>query len=319
MALIPVTFKHSSDEDKKKSGKVSPITARMLYANTFSGKVGIVKGYKRDESTDELSIGYDDTATTSSTFRLIFNKGAVSIYGGIGIIEQGTFYDIPKGLSNYSFGIRIDLTKTAGSEMEFYYKPASEDLVQQDLQINDSNGVYEFELCKITTTGAIPTVSEKTESYIASVEDYIEARLNQLGFMEGSIENSSGQPLTADKNVLTRQGNYVIGQLNFSSFYWDLNLETHEQTLSKVIGYIPKDFRPKTNITIPISIAYGGSATVTGRDGALNLYFYATITTDGVITAYAKAKSTHDDGWIYCRGNCLLSFGYEANPLERAI
>ena len=128
MALIPVTFKHSTETGKEKSGKVSTLTARMLYANTFSDKVGIVKGYKKDEGTDELSVAYDNTATTSTTFRLVFNKGAVSIYGGVGIIEQGTTYDIPKGLSNYSFGIRIDLKQPAGKEMDFYYKPETEAL-----------------------------------------------------------------------------------------------------------------------------------------------------------------------------------------------
>lgn len=305
MALIPVTFKHSTDEDKKKSGKVSTITARMLYANTFSDKVGIVKGYKKDETTDELAVGYDNTATTSNTFRLVFSKGAVSIFGGVGIIEQGTIYDIPKGLSNYSFGIRIDLKQPAGDEMMFYHKPATESLLQQDLQIYDTDGVYEFELFKITTIGDAPVVSEKTPQFIQSVNDFLESKLKDLGFNEGNIAFTGGQvdfegTVIASvsfsdiaRNEFIRQGNFVIANfsLKFSAY------SAGGSTISiPNAGSIPKEFIPKENIVFSV-----GTNT------------YITLRNDGGFSFQTEAGFGG-----YASGTIAKQhLGYQTNPIEQ--
>ena len=252
MSLIPVTFKHSADD--KKSGKVSTITARMLYANTFSGKVGIVKGYKRDDETDELSFGYDNTASTPTTFRLVFNKGAVSIYGGIGIIEQGTTYDVPKGLTNNSLGIRINLSNPAGQEMEWYVKPSTEELRKDDLQMHDTDGVYEFEICKITTTGDTPTVSEKTTQYIQSVKDYVEGRIDSMGFKQGSITVDDGFTALTIENNIKKRGYYCILNLNLGFTQAQLeDLIINQKNIN--IGTIPEGFRPQNIVETPFAIA----------------------------------------------------------------
>ena len=323
MSLIPVTFKHSTDEDKKKSGKVSTVTARMLYANTFSDKVGIVKGYKKDDATDELSVAYDNTATTSTSFRLVFNKGAVSIYGGIGIVEQGTIYDIPKGLSNYSFGIKVDLKQSAGNEMGFYYKPSTEGLEQQDLQIHDTDGVYEFELFKVTTTGDVPAISEKSTQFIKSVNDFLEDKLKDLGFYEGSISLESG--ITANYNVLTRQGNYVLGHLYSSNGIPQVSVQAYPNASgysisSKKLGSIAPEFCPKRDMEFGVicSIKYD-SAQNTQPD----VYGYATvkITVSGDIFLYLYAKNTTftNQGYVavYTTNDkpIMIDFGYEANKL----
>ena len=317
MALIPVTFKHSTETGKEKSGKVSTITARMLYANTFSGKVGIVKGYKKDDATDELSVSYDSSASTSTQFRLVFNKGAVSIYGGVGIVEQGTIFDVPKGLTNYSLGIKIDLTQPAGNEMMFYYKPSSESLIQQDLQIRDTDGVYEFELFKITTTGSTPSVTEKTTQYIQSVNDFLEDKLKDLGFYEGSIALESR--FTATTNKVARQGNFVIGSLVLNGIgvmALSTSASGKEATNTKTVGILPVEFRPKvaysTSVLTNLEILSGGE----NAEGVISLI--ANIGTDGVVTLtlYSKISGSLGMGLqINFANNATINFGHEANQI----
>ena len=324
MALIPVTFKHSTETGKEKSGKVSTITARMLYANTFSGKVGIVKGYKKDDATDELSVAYDNTATTSTTFRLVFNKGAVSIYGGVGIVEQGTVLDIARGLTNNSVGIRINLANPAGQEMEWYVKSPTETLQKDDLQIHDTDGVYEFELFKITTTGTTPTVSEKTTQYIQSVNDFLESKLKDLGFYEGSISLESGS--TASTNKLTRQGNYVIGELVLTQL--DNSVMTScpcktgmvDNWKTIIIGTVPEYFIPKNEggVTVGCECVID-AGTMSAGSRAIGSVLPA-ISGEGVVKLFIKAKTSDPDGGdfrvYHSSSNPLtLKFGYQTKSL----
>lgn len=77
----------------------------------------------------------------------------------------------------------------------------------------------------------------------------IEERLTNLGFRQGSVSLNSGY--TASKNVLTRQGNYVIGELSLNGSISISNI-TDVGSTEYVIGTVPEEFKLKVS-------AYGKS------------------------------------------------------------
>lgn len=300
--LIPVTFKNNDTETvKTKVGKVSTQTARMLYANTFSDKVGIVKGYKKDDNTEELSI--IGATPVGDEMMLTFNKGAVSIYGGIGIIEQGTTVNVPQNITDYSFGIVVNLGNQAGSEMKFYCKPSGE-LRQDDLQINDVDGVYEFELFKITTTASTANTSSKTTKYIYSVNDFLELKLKNLGFNEGNIAFTGGETRYEGtlissvsfsdiaRNEFKRQASLVVANFNLKFSAYSAGGETI--TVANA-GTIPKEFIPTEDISMSV-----GTNT------------YLTFKTNGTIVFETQAGYGG-----YASGSISKQhLGYQAQPLN---
>lgn len=306
--LVPVTFKNNDTATEKfKTGKVSTQTARMLYANTFSGKVGIVKGYKKDKNTDELSLIGGQKEQGGSMWRLKFNKGAVSIYGGVGIIEQDTFTDfiVPNNITNYSFGIKVDLGETGQQQMNFYCKPSSEALVQQDLQINDVDGIYEFELFKITTTGENPTTSSKTDKYILSVSDY----LKKVGFNGDNILDGANNVV----GHIERHGGAVIGTIyeNFGSAIIN----------SEVI--LPEIYRPEIQISFgcvsQIYVNATGVGTAFNTGGETYKYtFYPDgriILQESSVNAQSGSGSQRINAMAYAKNKSSCNFGYKARPI----
>lgn len=175
--LIPLIFKNNdTDEIKTKIGKVTPVLARALYAYGLSGKTGILKDY-----ASECSITKPIDYTSSPNYaRLTFNKGILSICGGIIFIEQGTefivdgVYGIPVGnnVASGSLGIKVDLSKLEGEEVSFFYKTGS--LIQNDLQENEIDGVYEFEIYKYSIVNGVLTLTQKNEEEpIFSIDDLL--------------------------------------------------------------------------------------------------------------------------------------------------
>lgn len=154
--LKPKTFKNNDTAERKtKIGKITPADARLFNAYELSKKVGIFSGYGGNCTAINTTI----TANADNTYSIVLNKGAIGIYGGIGIIEQGTSINIPSSITQGSFGVRVNLQNSAGAEMQFYYKAQSEALVQNDLNADEVSGIYEFELYKYSISGSVMTLT----------------------------------------------------------------------------------------------------------------------------------------------------------------
>lgn len=200
--LIPLTFKNNDTESvKTKIGKITTQSARMMYDNTFSKEVGIISNYKKDDLTESCSIA--STETIGNNIRLTFNKGAVNIYGGLGVIEQGTTFDIPKttDIANGSLGIKVNLSHQAGSEMMFYYKD-NQTLQQDNILIDEQAGVYELELYKFSLSGGIFTLGDRnTTQIITSVGKRFDDILNKYLNVDYIIE----EKVSEDKSTWYRK------------------------------------------------------------------------------------------------------------------
>lgn len=100
----------------------------------------------------------------------------------------------------------------------------------------------------------------------------IETRLTNLGFREGSVTLASG--ITATRNSIKRQGNYVILDLQISGYY------IMENTYQ--IGSVPSAFLPDTTVNLPVGyniyVVASGAALINTTDA------YFTITTSGTIS-----------------------------------
>lgn len=197
MALIGIIFKNDdkpATQDKpaelSKTGRVSSELGRMIYSFTLSDKVGILKDYG-----NEISIKGNSIPSERGITEVTFNKGAVSIYGGIGIVEQDTILEVPN-VSNGSIGILVDLGAEAGKEMIFYAGD-SPSPKRDNLQDNEKDGIYYFELYKYSVTGSQFSIISKTNQFIrpnsalASVLDGTTSvpKANQI--VPSSVEDNS--------------------------------------------------------------------------------------------------------------------------------
>jgi hypothetical protein len=84
----------------------------------------------------------------------------------------------------------------------------------------------------------------------------VEERLNRLGFREGAVGTLV---TTASTNYLKRQGNYVIGKLDFGNNYFYNDTSNGNKV---IIGIIPKEFRPLKPETVFASFSYAYSDNV---------------------------------------------------------
>ncbi len=199
-----------------------------------------------------------------------------------------------------------------------------------DLTAN-TTGTARLELYRFTANGGVISNVERTVAKIeysgTALSDYdnskgtIEERLDKLGFKEGSIEFASGY--TASTNNLKRQGNYVIGKLVFTPDAYKLtytltSVNAYESSNGILLGKIPSEFKPKLNFTVGID-CYIKSLT-----GSLNGESY-------VIKSNAVAEVRGEYIYIILKGyknfighislaveptdQCIITFGYEANPL----
>lgn len=177
------------------------------------------------------------------------------------------------------------------------------------------------------TSGVISNIEQivsKIEYSGTALSDYdnskgtIEERLDALGFREGSITLASG--ITASTNVIKRQGNYVIGKVEFSPAV----AITSFLGTPVDIGDVPEYFRPKvkeyisyrTEATTQMSIitttgSGSGSLTSTSSDSV-------TVDIDGKIVGSGRASWNPSNTKLSGSTTIKLksiSFGYEANPL----
>ena len=161
------------------------------------------------------------------------------------------------------------------------------------------------------TENRLGTVESTNTTQTNEIND-LKNRLDKLGFRQGSVSLTSG--VSATQNVVTRQGNYVIGHLNgisgvtmpnhTSSGSYDYTVHTDSVT----VGTLSTNFRPASS-------TYGGAICRTGLSGGASSPQYTGITslsigTDGRIVATKVSIGANGPVQI-----TDIYFGFEANPL----
>lgn len=179
MALIGLVVKNNDTEAvKTKIGKITPALARLFYAISFVKRTGIINGYYGISGAGtECDIIGTSITYSGGYVRFKFNKGAFSVCGACGVIEQGTDFKVGSTLgipvgsntSTGSMGIKVDLSQPAGSEVSFYYKNSGS-LTHDNLLNNETDGIYEFELYKYTISSGVITFTSKTSELIIGLD-----------------------------------------------------------------------------------------------------------------------------------------------------
>ena len=150
---------------------------------------------------------------------------------------------------------------------------------------------------KLTTGEIIPKIASYASADFS--KGTIETRLTNLGFRQGSVTLASG--VTATRNSIKRQGNYVILDLELSGIY------TIENTYQ--IGSVPSNFFPNATVNLPIgyniTVITSGAAVVQTTDA------YFTITTSGNISLTITGVDQGASSLEHIR---TIS-GYVASPL----
>ena len=189
-----------------------------------------------------------------------------------------------------------------------------------DLTAN-STGIARMVLYKFTaTSGVIGEVNKVVDNIGYPLSDYdtskgtIEERLTNLGFKQGAfIPNNNYKGTSSGINYelqsisgqLTRQGNYVIGNVE-----WVIKLINPAPLSlidfqSGVIGYVPNNFIPENDINIPIILFY---------------YEYDSSSTFPTEKTYRTNITIKSNGEIYIPSSwhsySPITLGYEAKPLE---
>ena len=191
--LVPVTFKNNDTETiKTKIGKVSQQKARLIYCNALAKQVGIIENYKNTSGAESCSIINPNNISKSqdgTKFIVKFNKGAVSIYGGIGVIEQGTEFEVANvNTSKGSLGIRVDLSKSAGEEMVFYAKTTALD--KDNLLVDEQGGAYDLELYTYSITNGSMVLTKSNTPVIKNFDDIHE----KVEYVYANIDNLKKSP-----------------------------------------------------------------------------------------------------------------------------
>ena len=203
--------------------------------------------------------------------------------------------------------------------------PKGDDLTENSAGIANLE-LYHFE----ANNGVISNVEKVVKDIVYSgtaLRDYdiskgtIEERLTALGFREGSVTLASG--ITASTNYISRQGNYVIGKIFFSS---PISLFDFSGSRTIEIGNIPPEFRPKSNgvRTIFSQVSSYVEARIISVSGSgsssINVSFNDTvgITNDGDIIAssYYSGTSSGKLGMSWQLRLSAVFFAYEADPIE---
>ena len=310
MAFIPIDAK--ADVQGTKKGKMTPEQHAQLNAWCLSNKTGILDwGYRcRAEETNITNIIGNSTIVR-------FKKGYIVICGRLVECEEGTEVTVNTPASGTETGnIVARYNLLANGLEEFSVIATSEALVQNDLNDNVL-GRYDFVLYSYTATPSTLTLTRE-DNYISSVEDMftqveanlvnVEERLTALGFRQGSVALSVG---TATTNTITRQGNYVVGNIIINDLTTTLNSEEG----SFVFGVLPEGFRPKSQVTV--GVTHLGTKVGNSTYVVIIPATHAVISTDGTITVYYNGKKySGTSGITRLSFTGLQSFGFEAPPIN---
>lgn len=262
----------------------------VLFDYALGGQNGVLKNVG-----NELAL----EAVTARQVRI--KDGMAAIQGYQWEIESGSYETVelntpPTGSTvvYYYLFAQIDLRDATNQKLTLVLQTAAAAFTNfpagEDLKANPSGvamlPLYTFE----QTTSGVRNISRKCDLLPAGICKYasadiskgtIEERLTALGFKEGVVDLSYLPNYT-----LTRQGNYVIGQLHFLAPQGGLPTE---------LCTLPINFRPKAKWTT-------NSATMTRQGLPGNVV--VTIDTDGKVTQPNEIYL-----WID------VTLGFEAPPI----
>ena len=247
-----------------------------------------------------------------NTFRI---KSGRAVIQGVEIEIDANGYDVIidpiQEKRYYLIYFEVDLYTMSVSIKTMYDNsgyPA--DLGQNDDLTENSSGIAKLLIYAIETYNGVVETSHKQIKAIDytgkalvgydSSKGTIEQRLTNLGFKQGSV--ILGNNITATQNVLTRQGNYVLGHLI---------LNVGKLTGGAIAFTLPDDFVIKSSDTafiIPFAegnniegTRYAGTFTQNYSNGKFTNSFYI-----GWFIKDSNADDTHLE----------IKFGYEAEPLK---
>ena len=152
----------------------------------------------------------------------------------------------------------------------------------------------------------------------------IEERLTNLGFKEGSITLEDESYVTL--NELKRQGNYVIGNIDFDADKWIFTYDHNSgqnYTATKVFGTIEDEaFRPKEDITFGVATRVYSNinplSTVMSCASTVRLFCTIKTTGEVIMDCYGTVsmadmlRNFQITIQVYAS---KINFGYEANPI----
>lgn len=289
----------------------------------FRYAYGGQNGYVKNKGL-ELGYSVDGTKFTVGSGRVVLDgvESDVDASGvdiNVDLVAETRYYVI-----YYNVNLALNTTAILSQfDTNSYPTISSGDDLTQNPSGTANLVLYKFE----ANNGVISNVQKVVQEIEYSgraLSDYdinkgtVEERLTALGFREGSITLASG--ITASTNVIKRQGNYVIGKVEFSPAV----AITSFLGTPVDIGDVPEYFRPKvrehisyrTEVSTQMSIrtttgSGSGSLTSTSSDSV-------TVDIDGKIVGSGSASwnpsNTKLSGSTAIKLKSI-SFGYEANPL----
>ena len=328
MAFIPITAKADIKQEDlvsgyptstTKKGKITPTQMAQINAWGLVEKVGILDCLGKCEATAETYNISQGKAT------VLFKKGYIVIYGIMFECEQETPVEIDTNATpNGKIVLSVRLENTKQGEFFINYISNSTITYNEDLNENPITGKYDFVLYEYQTVGETLQLKKREQKYIPYLGDRvkevinglydtgkplngydeskgtIEERLTNLGFKQGSMSTTqSDGDITLTKNIVNRQGNYVIGELRGTIRVSSVG------TNAFTLGMLSKDFRPGTKL----------------QD------FWVGVEAHTPITTYPRATMVfHSNGIITLQvasdlgtGNIdldfAITFGFEALPI----
>lgn len=241
--FIPIDAR--ADVENSKKGKLTPAQHAQLNAFCLTEKTGIFDCLGKCEYISPISID-----SINHTATITFRSGYIVICGRLVECEEGTTFtaDLPVNSEETGYIVlKYDLSSFENNEFKVIQKTG--ELTQQDLNENPVNGVYEFVLYEYNATSSSMTLTRDL-GYIKSVEQ----RLDELGFKSGSLALSGGN---ITENLFTRQGNYVIGNVDLSCSTREYAVEgvrfedTASFTFTWEFDIVPNTGFPASSFTIP--------------------------------------------------------------------
>lgn len=267
-------------------------TKMIRYA--YGGYTGFVKEYG-----NELSYSISGSV-------LKINSGRIVLGGWeIDVAEDSWELDLSaiSGTQYYTIYVEANIATEIAQIKSSYASGAYPDIEEGDDLTKYPSGMARAVLYHAKSVSGSLSEIEKIIEPIPYLKE-IEERLERLGFRQGELtftEDALSRMINPPtKNIVTRQGNYVIIE---TEFY--MSISGNEKI---IIAVIPDKFRPKKDIIVSMNQVYlvAGATTMTvdrvvrvNTDGEISLNF------ENIL-----GSGLYDAGTI---GN--LSFGYEANPL----
>lgn len=199
--MIPITF-NKDDVNNLKKGNIRGQDLASILSFGIPKNSGIL-----DIGVNPVSIINNQSGTGYAT--LTMSKGYVVIYGRLIYVEQGEQVQVPlptSGTVNGVFGIRINLRQTGSNEVTWFVK--TEDLTQDNLLVDEVNGIYEFGIYNYTANPSGITIGTKIAPVVLNINDFLQGGV----FVTQPIDDNSTKVATTEfvQNIKTNLENEIF-------------------------------------------------------------------------------------------------------------